>query len=176
MARKPIGDEPMTGAERQRRRRARQRVAAMIERERAREAAGRERLRRVAPDLVDDARANARAAADAWDVAASREVAAARDASREKRRVIFNVLRDFVQLMHGVIHTGSLLTLPAILEVEEYEAEFRQYFRGGVAELLEGLAQAQDAARVAERLSADLLVLVKPRRGRLVAPGGAGAR
>lgn len=137
MARNPIGERAMTAAERQRRWRARHRIAAIIERDREQGEAARQQLRRAAPDLADDP---------------------------EVRRTTYHLLFDFVRGLDAMINTPSVRCLPAILEVEEYEREFRQYFKGGVGELLEGLAPARDAARVAERLSDDLLVLARPRR------------
>lgn len=116
-------------------------TATAAERERQKREAALDRLRGVAPDLVERVEAKdltydeARAIFDARD----------RDA-RDTRQGVFRLWQELGRATQGVALTPSALDLPGWLDVTEYDTEFRQFFRGGDQELIESLSRI-DAAR-----------------------------
>ena len=85
---------------------------------------------------------------------------------REQRRSLYMLARDFLKYAERFRNSKEMLDLPALLEVEELEAEFRNYFPRGKGELIEGLRQLPDAIKVGDALLRDLEAKPSGRRRR----------
>lgn len=99
------------------------------------------RLRQVAPHLmrrVDNGELTRTEARTLWDEE-NRE-------ARESRRIVFQALYEFSRLTRGISGTPAIMQLPDWLTIDEYDTEFREFFKGGRKQLIEEAEAAQQAA------------------------------
>lgn len=109
------------------------------------------RLRSLAPDLAD------RIEREEITISEAEAIFRDRDAAfREQRRTLFHVLYDTVRNLNTIANAPGIRDLPTIIAVEDFETEFREFFKGGSSELIQGLRQLPDAKTVLEALLRDL--------------------
>ncbi len=125
--------------------------ATALDRKRRREEEARRDFRELAPDLA------ARVDQADLTLAEARVLYDERDrADREVRRSVFHMLRDLVDRAASALNSPTVLAFPRMIVAEEHQSEFREYFRGGVPELIEGLRGVRAAADVADQLISQL--------------------
>jgi hypothetical protein len=109
------------------------------------------KLRRLAPDLVE------RIARDELKVNEANALFDARDAEfREMRRTVFHALLDATKTLSVLANTPAILDIPTIIEVPEFDTEFREFFRSGRQQAIDALKAYPEAVAVLKQLIAAL--------------------
>jgi ParB-like chromosome segregation protein Spo0J len=115
---------------------------AAVERQRAKEwrTEGMEKLRKAAPEMGERVDKGELTFEEARTLLIDRDKTEA-----QVRQTAFQMLADFVRLTDGITKTPRLQELPEWLKNDEYEQDFRHYFKGGAAELKAGVEIYQRA-------------------------------
>ena len=124
--------------------------ATEADRRKQREVDQLELLRDRAPDLVE------RIERDELKIAEAEAIHRERDREdRERRRTLYHLLHDFTRTINGV-SAAPVDRLPELLDVKEFELEFREFFRGGADEFVERLGCLSDAVAAVRSLKSEI--------------------
>jgi len=120
--------------------------ATAAERARKQEADTLELLRGRASDLVE------RVERGELKIAEAELIHRGRDREdRERRRTLFHLLHDFTRVIVA-INGAPVDRLPELLDVPEFELEFREFFPGGADEFLDRIPDLPDAVAAMQNL------------------------
>jgi hypothetical protein len=120
---------------------------------------GMTKLRQTAPDFAERV--------DRGEITfeEARTLLVERDRTEEQvRQTVFHLLSDCARVVDGITSTPRIDELPEWLKVEEYEAAFREYFKGGAADLDAVIGKARSAVDTLTALNARLSVKTRRRR------------